>query len=107
VATSAVVVWTTAASLPEARRISSIVLNQKLAACVSISSPIESHYVWKGKREKSREYLLLIKTRRTLFFQLEKAIRKVHSYECPEIIALPVSAGSKKYLTWIEKSVKK
>jgi periplasmic divalent cation tolerance protein len=103
--TSAVVVLTTAPSLAEARLIASALLNQKLAACVSVSSAIESHYVWKGKKEKQREYLLLIKTRRPLFLKAAQAIRKVHSYECPEIIALPVSAGSKPYLEWLKNSV--
>jgi len=107
VAISAVVVLTTASSLREARRIASILLNQKLAACISISAPTESHYVWQGKKEKSREYLLMIKTRQMLFSKVERAIRKAHSYECPEIIALPVSAGSKPYLEWINKSVKR
>ncbi|MBP9865447.1 MAG: divalent-cation tolerance protein CutA [Candidatus Omnitrophica bacterium] len=104
---SAVVVLTTASSLREARRIASILLNEKLAACISISAPTESHYVWQGKKEKSREYLLMIKTRRTLFPQAEQAIRQAHSYECPEILALPVSAGSKPYLEWLYNSVKR
>ena len=104
-ATSAVVVLTTASSLSEARRITSALLDQKFAACVSIMGLTESHYVWKGKKEKIREHLLIIKTRKNLFPKLEKAIRKIHSYECPEILALPVSAGSEKYLDWIRKSV--
>ena len=100
-ATHAVVVLTTAPSLTEARRITSALLDQKLAACVSILGLAESHYVWKGKKEKSREYLLLIKTRKEHFSKVDQAICEIHSYECPEILALPVSAGSKKYLEWL------
>ena len=73
-ATSAVVVLTTASSLAEARRIVSSLLDQKLAACISITALVESHYVWKGKKEKSREYLLVIKTRKALFSKLEKSL---------------------------------
>lgn len=104
---SAVVILTTASSLAEARRVTSVLLDQKLAACISITGLSESHYIWKGKKEKSREHLLIIKTRRTLFSKVEQAIRKAHSYECPEIIALPVSAASKKYLEWLNSSVKR
>lgn len=104
---AAIVCWTTASNLPEARRISSALLDQKLAACISISAPVESHYVWKGKKEKSREYLLMIKTRRSFFRKVEQAILKEHSYECPEIIALPVSAGSRSYLKWLNDSLKR
>jgi len=107
VATAAVVVLTTASSLTEARQIASILLDHKLAACISITGSVESHYVWKGKKEKNREHLLVIKTRKTLFPKLEKAIREAHSYECPEILAVPVSAGSKKYLQWLYNSVKR
>ena len=62
---------------------------------------IESHYLWKGKKESSREILLLIKTRKSSYVGLERLIKRLHSYETPEIIALPVVRGSQKYLKWI------
>lgn len=94
-------VLSTAPSWKEARRLSSLLLGKRLAACVNISPLSESHYWWKGKKERVREVLLLIKTRRPLFKKLEKALSGNHPYSVPEIIALPVTGGSKKYLNWI------
>ncbi len=99
-----VVVLTTVPKLSTAHSIIRILLKEKLAACVTVSSPVSSHYVWKGKKEQSREYVLMIKTRRKLFSKLEKTLRKIHPYEVPEILALPVTAGSRKYLDWIASS---
>lgn len=81
-------------------------VRQGLAACVSLQDGVTSHYRWKGKLERSREVLLTIKTERRLYGKVEKAIIKHHPYELPEIISLPVSRGSKKYLSWIKNSVR-
>ncbi len=78
-------------------------LEPKLAACVTLSSASQSLYWWQGKIEKATEYLLLIKTRASLFFRVEKAILASHPYDVPEIIALDISAGNAKYLEWISK----
>ena len=69
------------------------------------SCPIESIYRWKGKVENAQEWLCLIKTRDDLYNKVETAIKKLHSYETPEIIAMPVVKGSKEYLSWIEDSL--
>ena len=92
-------------SLALGRKLAALLLKKKLAACVSISSPCESHYVWQGAREKSKEFLLLIKTKRSFFTRLERALRANHPYEVPEIIAVPITAGSKPYLNWLSQSL--
>lgn len=98
-----IIVYVTAKDLEEGRRIAAYLLQQKLAACVNIVNGIESHYIWEGKFERSAEVLLVIKTRKTLFARLTKAVKEAHSYQVPEIIALPIVAGDKKYLDWLGK----
>jgi periplasmic divalent cation tolerance protein len=83
-----------------ARSIAKKLLAERLAACVNITT-LESHYWWKGKIETSREKLLLIKTRSSLFPSLERMIKSVHPYEVPEIIALPIKFAHAPYLKWI------
>ena len=96
------VVFVTCGSLTEARRIARQVVHSRLAACVNILlGPVESVYRWKGNVEKAREVLLLIKTTQSCLVALEKKILKLHSYDTPEIIALPVVAGSRDYLRWV------
>ena len=103
-----IVVLVTCASAREAERLGETLVRRKLAACVNlITSPANSIYRWKGKVEKSREVLMMIKTTRKHFERLEKEIRRLHSYETPEIIALPIVAGSAAYLKWLWKSVKR
>lgn len=99
-----VIILITAGSKAEARKIAADLVGKKLAACVTIVPAIESIYAWKGKTEISKEALLVIKTKRRLFSGVEKAVKGLHSYECPEIIALSITAGSKDYLKWIEGS---
>jgi len=81
-------------------------LEQKLAACITITALAQSHYLWKGKIEKAKEYLLIIKTESSRFARLKKCIQKNHPYEVPEIIALPITAGHTPYLNWIRSSLK-
>jgi periplasmic divalent cation tolerance protein len=92
---------TTTETKEEAQKIARYLVEQKLAACVQISGPIESTYRWKDKVETAIEYLCLIKTRTTLFKKVEAAIKKLHPYETPEIIAVPIIKGSKEYLKWL------
>ena len=99
------IVFTTAPSLSEARKLAKALLDQKLAACVQLIPGIESHYVWKGKRKRSKEVLILIKTKASLYQKLENAIRKIHSYETPEIITIPIQRGNHAYLSWISNSM--
>jgi periplasmic divalent cation tolerance protein len=101
------VVLVTCGTLTEARRIARAVVTKRLAACVNIVlSPAESVYRWKGKVEKAREYLLLIKTTSKLLAGLESEVKRLHSYGVPEFIALPIAAGSREYLAWLGESVK-
>ncbi len=90
--------------MTEARKIAKELVSRKLAACVNILPRVESIYTWKGKAEISREALLTVKSRKSLFGKIEKAVKGLHSYECPEIIAFPIADGNKDYLKWIEES---
>ena len=105
--TNAIVIQCTASSKDEAQRIARALLEAKLAACVSLAAAVESHYWWKGAIESASEVLLLIKTTRERFDAAREMILKHHTYEVPEIIALPVVTGHKPYLRWLEESVKK
>jgi periplasmic divalent cation tolerance protein len=87
-----------------ARRIADHLVSNQLAACVNIVPGLTSVYVWQGKTEHSAELLLIIKTRSELFSRLETAVRELHPYELPEIIAVPVTMGSTPYLDWIAQS---
>jgi len=106
-ATQSIVVLVTCGSVKEARRLSKALVRKRLAACVSMTAnPIRSTYWWHGKVETATEVLMLVKTTRKRFGALEKEIRRLHSYETPEIIALPIVAGSKPYLKWLQESLK-
>lgn len=102
-----IVVLTNCASAKEARRIARALVNKRLAACVNIiATPVESLYRWKAKIEKAREHSLLIKTTKEHFGAVERTIRELHSYEVPEIIAVPIIAGSRDYLAWLEENIR-
>ncbi len=104
--TDKIVVLVTCGSAREARTIARELVERRLAACVNVAeAPVHSIYRWKGKVESAREYLLVLKSSRRRFAALEAAVRKLHSYDVPEIIALPVVAGSRAYLHWIAESV--
>jgi len=94
-------VVTTASSADEARRIATALVEERLAACVQIVGPIESIYRWQGNVETATEWQCWIKTRRQHYDSVEAAIRRLHSYEVPEILAMPIAAGSEAYLKWI------
>jgi periplasmic divalent cation tolerance protein len=101
------IVLSTAGTEEEARKIANSLVEQQLAACVTIIPQIESFYRWQGKVASSREWLLLIKTSVGQFEAVREAIRRMHSYELPECIALNIDDGSREYLEWIENSLKK
>jgi periplasmic divalent cation tolerance protein len=99
-------VLVTCANHIQAKLIARSVVEKRLAACVNILRiPIESHYRWKGKVEKARELLLLVKTTAGKLRSLEKEVQRLHSYDTPEFIALPIVAGSESYLAWLEQNV--
>lgn len=100
------VVLVTCPTLALARKIARAAVQKRLAACVNvIRSPVESFYTWKRKLETAREHLLLIKTTTARLPQLEKEVKRLHTYEVPEFIALPITEGSAEYLSWLELSV--
>lgn len=102
------VVLVTCGTLREARGIARMVMSKRLAACVNIAvSPVESFYTWKGKLEKAREYLLVMKTTAKRLAELEREVSRLHSYDVPEFIALKVTEGSASYLIWVSSSVVK
>lgn len=99
------VVMVTAASRTEAEMIAKALIEAHLAACVSLL-PVHSIYTWQGEVQSEDEWQLLIKTDLSKFSDLESKVRELHSYEVPEIIALPIVAGSQSYLKWISENVK-
>lgn len=104
--TDKIVVLVTCGSVKEARTIARALVKGNLAACVNIlPSAVESIYRWKGKVESAKEFLLVIKTIRKRFAAVQAEVRHLHSYEVPEIIALPIAGGSRDYLSWIADSV--
>jgi periplasmic divalent cation tolerance protein len=100
-ATEAIVVFMTAASSEEAAKLAKLLVEAHLAGCVQMLPQIESVYRWHGKVERQTEVLLIAKTTRSKFAELERRVRAAHSYEIPEIVALPVTAGSAPYLQWL------
>ena len=101
------IVLITCGSLPQARRLARSVVQKRLAACVNIVlSRVESVYRWKGKVEEAREVLLLMKTTKNRLAALEREVKRLHSYDVPEFLVLPVAAGSHEYLCWLMESTK-
>jgi len=102
------VVLVTCSSAREAKRIGRALVEARLAACANIfSAPVLSIYRWKGKVESARESLLILKTTKRKFLELQSAVERIHSYEVPEIVALPIAEGSEAYLRWIKDSTSK
>ena len=100
------IVLVTCASLGEARSIGREVVKKRLAACANIVPGVESIYRWKGKVERAREILVVVKTTAARLAGLEREVKRMHSYEVPEFIVLPVIAGSREYLRWIGDSAR-
>jgi periplasmic divalent cation tolerance protein len=100
--TDKIVVLTTCDSEKQAEKLAHTLVDQHLAACVNILPKARSIYRWEGKIEDSAEWLLLIKSRRDLFIALRTEIQKMHTYELPEVIAIPVVDGSEAYLGWLD-----
>lgn len=85
-----------------AERIANALIDERLAACVSIGAPVESIYHWRGRTETAREIPIAAKTRATLVADVEAAIVRLHPYDIPEIVAIPVVAGHAAYFAWID-----
>jgi periplasmic divalent cation tolerance protein len=102
----AIVVLITAGSREEALRLAEMLVGARLAACVQVLPEMESLYHWQGEVRREPEVLLLVKTTAARFAELEQQVRALHSYETPEIIALPISLASAPYLEWLTTAVR-
>ena len=100
--TDRIIVLITASSEEEAHKIAESLVNEKKAACVNIVPKVDSLFWWKDKLDSARESLLLVKTKASLFPEIVELVKRTHSYELPEIIALPIAAGSEDYLKWLD-----
>jgi periplasmic divalent cation tolerance protein len=103
--TDKIVVLSTCASAQEAELIARRLLDKRLAACVNILPGVRTFYRWKGAIEDDKEILLVIKSSRALFGELRAEIEKLHSYEVPEVIAIPLVDGSERYLAWLDREL--
>jgi len=101
-----IVVYITAPNEDEAVNIAKALVESRLAACVNIVKNIRSIYSWKGKVEDASEVLMIVKTRKALFDKLSNTVMDLHSYDVPEVIAIPIIDGSANYLTWLRESTK-
>lgn len=99
--TDCILVQTSLKTQEEAQRMAEALVKQRLAACCWISGPIQSTYWWKGKVEQDTEFVCSFKTRLDAYSALEQAIKALHPYEIPEIVATPIIAGSQNFLDWI------
>jgi len=103
--TDKIVVLSTCGSVEEAARIARALVEKKLAACVNVMPAVRSFYRWKDVTEDEQESLLVIKSSRALFNDLRVEIEKLHSYEVPEVIAVPIVDGSEGYLEWLDREL--
>ncbi len=101
-----IVIYITTGSVNEAKKIGRTLVEEKLIACSNIITPIHSIYSWQGKICNDKEVLMILKTRKKHFKQIVKRVEKLHSYDVPEIIAIPIIEGSSKYLSWINEETK-
>lgn len=99
-------IFTTTEKKDDAEVISREVVEKRLAACAQVLGPITSIYWWKEEIEKTEEWLCIMKSRSDLFEELEEAIKSIHPYEVPEIVAAPIVSGSHSYLEWLEQEIK-
>ena len=100
------VVLVTAPKLTVARKLARGILKNRLAACANLVPGVESHYWWKGKICRGAEILMVMKTSRTKLKVLEKFVIAEHPYDTPEFVVLPIDSGSRRYLKWVEESMK-
>jgi periplasmic divalent cation tolerance protein len=99
-----IVVLITTKDVAQAKKISRALLAKKLIACANIVSGVQSFFWWQGKLDSAKEALMVIKTRKSCFAKLVSCVKTMHSYQVPEIIALPIAAGNKEYLQWLKGS---
>jgi periplasmic divalent cation tolerance protein len=97
-----IVVLVTCGSEEEALKIANSLVEERVAACVNLVSPVRSIYRWEGKIWDEKEWILIVKTQKERFGELERAVKSLHSYSVPEIIGLPIVEGSSPYLEWLK-----
>lgn len=103
--TDFIVVYVTVPSQEVAEGLAAALLEARLAACVNVLGPLQSHYRWQEQIQHDQELLLMVKSRRALFELLKELVLELHPYETPEVIALPILAGAAGYLAWLEDSL--
>jgi len=101
-----IVLFITTANTDEAQRIAKVLLNERKAACVNIVPRISSLFWWQDKLDSAQESLLIIKTKASVLNEIVRLVREIHSYDIPEIIALPIIGGNQDYLEWMGKEIK-
>jgi len=101
-----IVLFITTATAGEAQRISNVLLNQRKVACVNIVPRVSSLFWWQDKLDSAQESLLIVKTKASLLDEIVRLVKELHSYDIPEIIALPIVGGNQDYLEWIGKEVR-
>ena len=101
-----IVLFITTANTKEAQLISKVLLEQRKAACINIVPRVSSLFWWQDKLDSAQESLIIVKTKASLLNEIVSLIREIHSYDIPEIIALPIVGGNQDYLEWIGKEVK-
>ena len=104
--TGKIVIFITTGSEPEAHKIAELLLTRRKAACINIVPRIASSFWWQGKLDSAQESLLIIKTKASLLPEIVDLVKTEHSYEVPEIIALPIIGGNEDYLKWIDDEVR-
>ena len=101
-----VVILITCVNKREANRISKHLIQQKLVACVNLVEKVRSVFWWQGRIDSASEVLLIAKSRKSLIRKIVKQVKSLHSYKVPEVIALPIVAGNKDYINWINESIR-
>lgn len=104
--TDFIVVLVTAKDKEQAEKISQTLLAEKLVACANIINPVTSFFLWQGKVDRVEECVVVMKTRKSLFGELQLCVKALHSYEVPEILALPIVDGSESYLSWLSSAIR-
>jgi periplasmic divalent cation tolerance protein len=100
-----ILAFTTLGSEEDAAKLARGLVERRIVACVNVSGPVRSFYHWKGRLEDDQEFLLTMKTRKDRFSDLEGALRELHTYDVPELIAVPIELGSAAYLGWVDENV--